>query len=360
MAAMKITTVAANELTPEHLHQWSELQRAVPTLESPYFRPEFTQAVAAVRPDVEVAILQEDGRTTGYFPFQRGRWGIGRPVGGRLSDFHGVVSRTGLTTDAAELIRGCRLRGWYFDHLLASQTAFERYHARLETALYVDLPQGFDFYYAQRCRAGSMLLRQALRKARKLEREVGPLRFVYDERAPEVFNRLIEWKRAQYQRTAAVDVLGFPWTRLLLERIRTATGEDFAGVMSALYTGDRLAAAHLGMRSRHVLHWWFPSYDVALGKYSPGLILLTEQLKAAAALGVRHIHLGKANAEYKSSFASAGVAVAEGNVAVHPGLRLLQRGWDGTRALGRTRLLAPPARLVGRLIRPLRGWLALR
>ena len=45
---MKITVVRPSELQVEHMRLWSEIQRADPELVSPFFCPEFTQAVAAV------------------------------------------------------------------------------------------------------------------------------------------------------------------------------------------------------------------------------------------------------------------------------------------------------------------------
>jgi len=46
---MKITVVRASELSSEQLRQWEMLQEADPALHSPYFCPQFTQAVASVR-----------------------------------------------------------------------------------------------------------------------------------------------------------------------------------------------------------------------------------------------------------------------------------------------------------------------
>jgi hypothetical protein len=72
---MKITAVPADRLTPEQFQAWGDVQRADPALESPYFRPEFTQAVAAVRPGVVWVGVVEDGG--GFFPFERRGCGSG-------------------------------------------------------------------------------------------------------------------------------------------------------------------------------------------------------------------------------------------------------------------------------------------
>ena len=356
----KIITLPADQLTPAHIEAWARLQRADPAVDSPYFRPEFTQAVAAVRNDVRVAVLEEDGEPAGFFPFQRGRWGIGRPVGGPMSDFQGIIVRPGLAWSADEVVRGCRLRAWDFNHLVAAQEPFRRFHRVQAESPFMDLSAGFEAYQEERQRAGSTQLRDTLRKARKLEREAGPLRFEMHTTDPRAFATLVEWKSAQYHRTKAVNVFSFGWTLRLLERILAERAEAFCGLLSVLYAGERLAAVHLSMHSYAVLHSWFPAYDVAFAKHSPGLILLAEMARAAPALGIRRIDLGKGEAEYKTSFRSGTIPLAEGSVALHPLLRWLRHGWQHTRTWMRTSHLGAPARLAARWTRPLRGWLAFR
>jgi len=356
----KIITLPADQLTPAHIEAWARLQRADPAVDSPYFRPEFTQAVAAVRNDVRVAVLEEDGEAAGFFPFQRGRWGIGRPVGGPLSDFQGIIVRPGLAWSADELVRGCGLRAWDFNHLVAEQKSFHPFHRVQAESPFMDLSAGFEAYQEERQKAGSMLLRQTLRKARKAEREVGPLRFEVHTADAHAFAALIAWKEEQYRRTRAANVFAFGWTRKLLEGILAHANEEFAGLLSALYFGDRLAAVHLWMRSRAVLHSWFPAYEADLRSYSPGLVLLLEMARRAPALGVRRMDLGKGVKDYKSSFMSGAIPLAEGSVALHPLLRLVRHGWQWTRTWVRSSRLRAPARLAARWTRPLRGWLAFR
>ena len=357
---MKTTVLTADRLTPAHLEAWSRWQRADPALDSPFFRPEFMRAVAEVRHDVEVAMLEEGGEPAGFFPFQRGGWGLGRPVGGRLCDFQGVVTRPGLAWRADELVRGCGLRAWDFDHVVAAQASFHPYRLGGGDSPFMDLSEGFEAYLAGRARAGSMLQRQVRRKARKLEREVGLLRFEFHTAAPEVLQALIAWKSDQYRRTGATDVFAFPWTTRLLGRLLGGTDEAFSGVLSALYAGRRLAAAHFGLQSLDVLHWWFPTYDPAFGAYSPGLILLAELAREGAGRGVRRIDLGKGDADYKTSFMTGATPLAEGCVTAHPLARLLRLGWRRTRSLARSSPLGAPARVAGRWTRSLRGWLAFR
>jgi CelD/BcsL family acetyltransferase involved in cellulose biosynthesis len=357
---MKITVLPANRLTAAHLEAWTRLQEADPVVDSPYFRPEFTRAVAAVRADVEVAVLEEDGAVAGFFPFQRGRWDVGSPVGGRMSDFHGVIARAGLEWEAEALVRACGLRGWDFDHVPAAQAAFLPHSVATAGSGYIDLTDGFGAYAEDRNQPGHHSLRNTLRKARKLAREVGPLRFEWHTADPAVWAALLEWKRAQYQRTGATDIFAFGWTTDLLQRVLAESGEGFAGLLAALYAGDRLAAVHLGLRAHGVMHGWFPAYNMDLAAYSPGLVLLVELLKVAADSGVRRFDFGKGEKDHKTCFMSGAIALAEGCVAPSPVLRLLRHGWRQARAWVKTSPLRAPAQLAGRLTRPLRGWLAFR
>src|SRR5437764_897123 len=121
---MNINVVTFEELTKAQIEAWSEIQLAEPLLASPYFRPEFTQAVSAVRDDVEVAVLTDGVRPVGFLPFHRSRWKVGYPVGLRLSDFHGLIAPATIECDPLELLRACHLNAWHFDHLVSASRTF--------------------------------------------------------------------------------------------------------------------------------------------------------------------------------------------------------------------------------------------
>jgi CelD/BcsL family acetyltransferase involved in cellulose biosynthesis len=70
----------------------------------------------------------------------------------------------------------------------------------------------------------------------------------------------------------------------------------------------------MGIRSRDVLHWWFPTYDPAYTKYSVGIILLLRVARAAADEGIVSIDLGKGDALYKERVMTASTPVGEGSI----------------------------------------------
>lgn len=318
MTSFHTRLVRGGELTGEIVEAWSALQESVPALDGPYFRPEFVQAVAAVRDDVEVAVLEDGGRPIAFFPFQRGAGDVGEPVAGRFSDFQAVVASPELRWSADDLLRGCRLRAFRFDHLLAAQEAFRPFHWAPATSPYVDLAAGFEAYRAERRSAGSREIEQILYKLRKAERRLGPLRLEWHSEDPAVLETLLGWKSAQLRSTGQPDRLQKPWVRRMLERILRAQGERFAGVLSALWLGDQLAAVHLGMRSRNVLHWWIPAYDRALSAFSPGQLSLVEIARAAAERGIHRVDLGKGDEAYKARLMSGAIDIAVGAVDLRP------------------------------------------
>jgi CelD/BcsL family acetyltransferase involved in cellulose biosynthesis len=332
---VNVRIVTASALAASDRARWSELQRAKPLYRSPFFRPEFTLAVARVR-DVRVAILEDAGSVAGFLPFEAGRRGHGRPVGRPFSDYHGPVLDEAGAIDARELVRACGLATWSFDHLPAGIAAFAPHVWSHGSSPCLDLTDGFD-------PGASSDIRGAQRKARKLAREVGPLRFVPDSDDADLLAQTIAWKRQQYAATGVTDVLADAAGRELLGHVHAARATGFAGMLSVLHAGDRVAALHLGLRADGVLHSWFPVYNPELHRYSPGLVLLLELAEAAPALGIRELDFGKGEARYKLALATGTVPLLEGCVGARPlsalPVRLRTSARRAVRATGVHRML---------------------
>src|SRR6185503_10065771 len=96
---------------------------------------------------------------------------------------------------------------------------WEPFHCQIRAAPYLDVSAGFDMYYRSRREAGSDRVKQFLQKLRKLEREVGPVRFVAESRDETLWQRLLEWKEAQYRRQKLANPLRAPRLRAILERL---------------------------------------------------------------------------------------------------------------------------------------------
>jgi CelD/BcsL family acetyltransferase involved in cellulose biosynthesis len=350
---MNIYSIRAEQLTADQVAAWASIQRDNAALDSPYFRPEFTQTVAAVRGDVEVGVLEQNGEPVGFFPFQRSGRNVARPVGGKMSDFQGVIVRSDVAWDPRQLLRGCRLSAWHFDHLIASQQAFKPYHWNVAPSPYLDLSQGWEGYESEQLTLHRESFKRLTTKWRHATREAGPLRLEIDSADPAAFQWLVKWKTAQYGRTRMTNVLGFDWTVALLQRTLAARGEGFSGVMSVLYIADMVAAVLLSMRSFDVLHSWFSAYRPDFAPLSPGLIFWLELAKACPTIGIRRIDLGKGPEEYKTHLMSAAVDVAEGSMDLRLVAGTVRRNWHRAYRWARQSPLRRPLLAPGRALRRL-------
>jgi CelD/BcsL family acetyltransferase involved in cellulose biosynthesis len=353
---MKIMVVKASELSPAHVDRWRVLQDANPELASPYFCPEFTQAVGAVREDAYVGVLEQDGQVVGFFPHQRRRFGFGGPAGGGFSDYQGVIAAPGTAWDAQELLRSCGLVAWEFTDVPVSQAPFAAFHAGRSESHYLDLTGGFDQYLQRLRAAGSSQPKKLPAFQRRAERECGPVEFVahLDDKA--LFEQLIEWKSRQYRDSGLRDNFSYSWTVELLDRIRRTQTPSFAGMFSILKFHGKVAAMHLGMRSRTVWHWWFPRHDPEFDKFSPGILLLKMAGELAPSIGVTRIELGEGEEEFKMRLRSGAVSIARGRVEVPSVTMALVKMREASEAWVKSSPLAAVARGPGRLIKRLERW----
>lgn len=314
---MKISLVRGGELDASLIEAWRRMQEKDPDLASPYFCPEFTQAVSAVRDDVFVGVIEADGRIAGFFPFQRSRFGIGLPVGGKLSDFHGVICEPDFSWSAEELMKGCGLVSWRYHYVLSKQTPFSRTQTAEAGSHFIDLTKGFQGYVEKLESRGSKLIKDNAYKKRKLERDKGSVRFVPHDASSGVLDTLFEWKSKQYNASGLIDVFSFPWSRDLLSVIKDMQGPTFSGMLSCIYAGDSLIAIHMGMRSRWVWNWWFPRHDSDYHSYSPGIMLRIFAAEHAAEMGLSRLDLGKGDeTTYKPALSSGTIPVSVGSVEI--------------------------------------------
>jgi CelD/BcsL family acetyltransferase involved in cellulose biosynthesis len=318
-------TIPASALTPDHLAAWIALIPRAGDWASPFFRPEYARTVAAVRESVDVSIIRRGRDIVGFFPFERIDRTVGRPVGGSMSNFQGVIAAPGAEWDALGLARAAKLTTLKFHHHVHDQPQFDAYTTQRVSSPVVDVAGGWDAYLAQRRDAGISSFNALPRKMRKLERELGALQFVAHTSDSEVFDTLVAWKRAQYERTNTRGSMSHEWCLLVLRRLCAVQDTAFAGTLSALYAGERLIAAHAGMRSATAWHYWYPAYDPALGQHSPGLVLMYEMVRWAAGAGLHRIDLGPGEGAHKDLFATSETSVGVGQVVVSTPASLFSR-----------------------------------
>lgn len=138
------------------------------------------------------------------------------------------------------------------------------------------------------------------RQRRRLEKELGPLRFELDDRRPEVFEACVTWKAGQYVATGVQNMFADPRNVALFRRLR----ERGVLLVSSLRAGETLLAVHFGSHHDGRMTWWVPAYDPQYGKYSPGRLLLEELIKTSHAQGDREFDFLIGAEGYKFMYAT--------------------------------------------------------
>ncbi|MFE9920089.1 GNAT family N-acetyltransferase [Streptomyces sp. NPDC005774] len=321
MSSGRTRVLRLEELGEGERERWRELRAATEAPRSPFMEPEFATAVSRVRPQARVAVLYEgaSAEPAGFLPYERGALGQGRAIGLGVSDCQGAVLRPGLAPATDELLRACSVSSFAFDNLEADQALFVPHAAEEHATFVIDVEKGYETYETVLRAQSPKFLKTTLAKERRLGRQAGPVRFVFDERDPAALRALIGWKSAQYRRTGRRDRFAQEWITRLVGHLAGTRAPECTGTLSVLYAGDRPVAAHFGLRSASVLACWFPAYEPEFAKFSPGLVLHLRMAEAAAGEGIGLLDMGRGPAEYKDSLKTGERAVYEGE-ATRPGL----------------------------------------
>ncbi|GAA4066776.1 GNAT family N-acetyltransferase [Nonomuraea soli] len=308
---MKIHVVRPGELGDTEIAAWRAMQDAQPHLANPFLSPEFAVAMGEVSPHARVAVL-DDGRPAGFLAYELNGRGVGAAIGAWVSLGQGLVHRPDLEITADELLGGAGLHVYEYGTLVQHQPWFEPFETLSQESVIVDVSNGFPAYLEG---LSKQFVSNTFRKERKLGREVGEVSFDFDVRDEATFRLLLEWKSGQYRAMGRPDRFAKHWVRELAERLWAIDTPAFAAPLSILYADGKPVAGHFGPRSSTVLVDWFPAYDPALSRYSPGLIMHLRLSEAAAAHGVRSFDLSVGTgSQYKNSLRSHGLPVGEGIV----------------------------------------------
>jgi CelD/BcsL family acetyltransferase involved in cellulose biosynthesis len=345
---LNIEVLRPEQLEAADLAAWRRMQQATPALQNPFLTPEFTFAVAGAKPGVAVARLDDGDHPVGYFAFERGRVGAGRPIGAGLSDCQGVIHEPGLRWEPSELLRACRLSVIAFDHLVAGQAPFEAHVHRTESSPIIALSGGFESYVDRR-QSESRSFRRLLARWTALRDDHAEVRFDYRRVDREILATLFEWKSAQYARTGRVDRFRRPWIRALVRDLMAVQSTTFSGVLASLWADDRLVAVQAGLATPTVLSLWFPAYNPEFAKYSPGNVLRLELARAAAAQGIEIVDMGKGFSVHKEHLKTGELSVSEARIERLSTRALIHRACSGPpRRLERFVLDHPRLRLAAR------------
>ena len=310
--------VKMDALSPVEIDRWLTLRESNPALDSPYFHPGFPAAVAATRAGVQVVIGEDaHGGITSFLPVQfEGR--RCRPVGSPAADFQGPICAPGADFGIVEALAACGASSFQFDHLRDGVPGMERWTFGQQQSPYLDVSGGLDGYLSRASRSGRDKISEGRRLTNKVQREYGTVQFIADSPDVSLLNSLLSLKRRQYAETGARDYFSDAAHVNLICRLLQTRQAGFGGVLSAIYAGPHMLAAHFGLRAGTVLHWWFPAYEPQFARFSPGWVLLRAVIDAAPELGIQRIDLGRGIDDYKRRAMTGYEMVCQGAVVRNP------------------------------------------
>jgi CelD/BcsL family acetyltransferase involved in cellulose biosynthesis len=298
--------VRPGDLSAEEIKLWEQFCNDDPSLGHPFFSFAFASAVDRVRPHVFVAVLRQDTRAVGFFPYQFSgqitrAMGAAERVGGNLADRFGVIAEAPLHLNTQELLGLARLNSLSYAYMPAEQLQHGFPKQRSVIGQQVRLTGDAASFWSGLKARSRKFATQLERKERVLERDLGPLRMIFQADPAVELPRLIEWKKAQYRRTGDHDSIGAPWIRDLFIELLTAPNPQCATALSTLYAGDTWLATHLGIMSKYVFHHWFPVHNHHWHRSSPGHILTKMLMLHAVSAGLSFFDFG-GHSSYKDFF----------------------------------------------------------
>ncbi len=335
-------------LSDADIAQWRAFCAAEPAFRNPLLGPDFARLVGEVRTDARVAVLRRRGSTVGFLPFHKRGSGYARPIGAAFSDYHALVSAPGERPDLAEAMRAAGVGALRFTGLVDPAGACPLARPSPMQGHLIALAGSPEARHDALRAANPKRYKNWRRLENKLEREFGAVSVSPGDRDPAAFAQLLDWKREQFRRTGAHDVLRPAWAQALFAAAFAARSSELCGVMTTLRAGGRLVAGHFGVASAGVCHVWISAMDPDCVAGGPGQVLMLHAPELMQALGLRVYDLGPGHAHYKAPFATGQVSLGEGVALAAGSANLAARSMEGAWALAGGRIDA-----VGRLRRRL-------
>lgn len=304
------------ELDSSQLRLWREFQSATPDLHNPFLTPEFVQVFGKYKDCARVGVIEDSGEIIGFFPFESAPLGTARALGYGLADAQGIVHAAGAEWGGVRnLMKRSGIALMEFDHMIAAQAADLGRHTTMAPSPIVEVGtcDWGEWLKNYRAKGKGRRIKSALEKRRKLEREHGKLRFVYDSRDEQLLETLMGWKSNQYRRTGRFDRFAKPWFRDLVHELHKTRSGDFTSRLSVLYVEDRPVTIDFSIASHGILAGWFPSYDVDYSRYSPGFNGILNILEAISTdPEIDALDMGKGESDYKESLKTKELLVGQG------------------------------------------------
>ncbi len=289
---------------------WRQFMAVTPHLQRAFFTHAFALACERAHHRAYVAVLRQGPDIVGFLPFQfAGPWqqrvGLAERIGGALSDHAGIVAKPSFDIDPPNLLRLCRLSILFMDHLSDGQAEFGLLGLDTRLGHVVDLRNGVSSYFASLKATHKKLFQDTERRQKLAHSQFGEIKYSFNTRPDwRDVSELLEHKRQQYIRTKVKDVFFDNSYIKIISNIISMHDTVCQPVLTRISAGGRILAQHLGLIHAGRLSYWFPVYDVAARKVSPGRMLLWHTIATAEQHELRWIDRGEGDSQAKRDFST--------------------------------------------------------
>lgn len=298
------------QLSSAQQMRWRALRQGNPELYSPFLSYEFVAAAAQFRKNCHVVLAEQGSEIIGFLPYElEARRAY--PVARQINDAQAIIALPNTDLHWLELLQVAQVDCYPF-HALVGNIQPDEQSAVFGTcrSFLCDINRPPEGYLKWLKRSSKTVAKQQ-QKTNKLIREIGPLRWDFDNRDRSLLTRVLDLKSAQYLRTNIFDKFSVGWIRQLMHELLESSG-PVRGQLSLLWAGQELVAGHFGLREGSLLHYWFPVYDPYYEIYSPGTALFVELVRCSADLGIDKIDYGYGDIPYKHKLCNVITQVHQG------------------------------------------------
>ncbi|HCY57176.1 MAG TPA: hypothetical protein DF715_17275 [Oceanicaulis sp.] len=297
---LRCETIKVDALSRQDRKAWAEMALAT-GLASPLLHPEFAEAVATTRNDVEIALFRDAKGVAAVFAYHRRPGGFARPIGSAFSDVHAILRREDVHARDEELLAMAGLSRARFTALFTPDKPPAEGLAPVGPSRAAVMRSTSQALLAELQAEHPKRFKDFRRRLRKLHAEHGDVQLEIST-DQDTLDQLIAWKRLQYRQTGRHDVLAPRWTAKMMHTLFAKQDGAVRGRLYTLRAGGRLIAAEYGPQGHGTFHPWLAAYDPEMSAYSPGHLLVYLLLSRMEEFCLTRYEMGTGHEDYKKYF----------------------------------------------------------
>ena len=168
--------IETSRLDPSIRSAWNTLRANDPVYASPYFAPEFAEAVASVTRSARLLVVHDQGAPVAFLPFHQRFAGLCGPIGGHLNDIHGLINGRTFDPASANVLENAGLQMLSLRHAPIGRAALGARFGNVHAFYAMDLTGGYAAYEARRAPFAKSAFRALRTRSEKRSRNMATLR----------------------------------------------------------------------------------------------------------------------------------------------------------------------------------------